>query len=64
MEKALGSSSPPATARPWRFIWKKSRLRSRRARMRSFFSIRRDGSLEEASYPRQHHPLAVAAEIA
>jgi len=43
MEKALGSSSPPATARPWRFIWKKSRLRSRPTRMRSFFSIRRDG---------------------
>src|SRR5580704_7310826 len=43
MEKAPGSSSPPATARPWRFIWKNSRLRSRPARMRSFFSIRRDG---------------------
>jgi hypothetical protein len=42
-EKAPGLSSPPATARPWPCISKKSRLRSRPARMRSLFSIRRDG---------------------
>src|ERR1700719_4060713 len=51
-EKAPGSYYPPATVKPWRFIWRKSRLRSRPA------------CLEEAFHPRQHHALAVAAEIA
>src|SRR5690242_10694205 len=27
-EKAPGSYYPPATVKPWRFIWRKSRLRS------------------------------------
>ena len=31
-EKAPGSYYPPATVKPWRFIWRKSRLRSRPAR--------------------------------
>src|ERR1700731_4427038 len=42
-EKAPGSYYPPATVKPWPFIWRKSRLRSRPARTPSFFLIRRDG---------------------
>jgi len=42
-EKAPDSSCPPATARPWPCISRKSRLRSRQEHMRAFFSIRQDG---------------------
>src|SRR3984893_1318042 len=42
-EKEPGSYYPPATVKPWPFIWRKSRLRSRPARTPSFFLIRRDG---------------------
>jgi hypothetical protein len=64
-EKAPGSCCPPATARPWPCISKKSRLRSRQALMRSFFSIRQDGMSQKnclfpATLPsprcRQSHP--------
>src|ERR1700730_14858776 len=41
--KALGLSCPPATARPWLCISRKSRLQSPQAHMPSFSSIRRDG---------------------
>src|ERR1700737_671757 len=51
-EKAPGSYYPPATVKPWRFIWRKSRLRSRPARTPSFFLIRRDG-MSRRGFPSQ-----------
>jgi hypothetical protein len=51
-EKAPGSSCPLATVKPWRFIWRKSRLRSRPARTLSFFLIRRDG-MSRRGFPSQ-----------
>src|SRR4029077_5451192 len=51
-EKAPGSYYPPATVKPWRFIWRKSRLRSRPARTLSFFLIRRDG-MSRRGFPSQ-----------
>ena len=64
-EKAPGLSCPPATARPWPCISRKSRLRSRQEHMRSFFSIRQDGmsrrscwfpATSRSSHCRQSHP--------
>jgi len=46
--KGAGLVLPPATARLWPCISRKSRLQSRQEHMRSFFSIRQDG-LEEAA---------------
>ena len=51
-EKAPGSYSPPATVKPWRFIWRKSRSQSRPARTPSFFLIKRDG-MSRRSFPSQ-----------
>jgi hypothetical protein len=61
-EKAPGLSCPPATARLWPCISRKSRLQSRQEHMRSFFSIRQDG-LEEAAGSRQHHTHPIAAKV-
>src|SRR6476660_8977682 len=51
-KRAPGSYYPPATARPWPCIWRKSRLQSRPARTLSFFLIRRDG-MSRRGFPSQ-----------
>jgi hypothetical protein len=50
--KGAGLVLPPETVKPWRFIWRKSRLRSRPARTPSFFLIRRDG-MSRRGFPSQ-----------